>query len=360
MDDRTIERIKKGIKNPDTGPETIALMPSRTCNLRCFYCRGGRFVRSPQENENASGELSKQDLSNLLLDAKGLGVKEINLGGMIGEPFCSKNILWLIAKIKEMGFVGSMTTNGFALGRKTADLLNKCKWDILLLSLDSSEKRIQQTLRPSFNGEDYFERVIEFLERLDSLRSKVRVLLNVVISKINYRKFPELMNLANNYRCIESVNVLRLLNVGLPNYELLQLGPDELNEFRNILSRFKNDKKIRYLSDWMGQEVPGAGQAAVRKRRASASQGNRAEACFTNYYILSIDANGDIIKCPQHWVKVPGINIKSVPLNKLWKEEHLLFRKALAKKADCFNGCCTILKEQNRLIRGKLSVKEKR
>jgi len=348
MDLQTVQHITKGMKDPGIGPEIIALMPTRICNLRCFYCRGGRFVHWKQESADCSDELSTQELFNLFLDAKKLGVKEVNLGGVVGEPFCKKDILLILSKIKELGFMGSMTTNGFALNRDIAEFLTRCKWDILLLSLDSSDSRIQHTLRPAFSGENYFEHIIEFLQTLDSLRSKVRVLLNVVITKINYRKFPELMKFANSYKNIESVNVLRLLNAGLPNYELLQLNTGELNEFRKILSAFKGDKKIRYLNDWIGEN-----NAAASCPNPPAKSGS-ANPCFTNYYILSIDSNGDIIKCPQNWVKVTGLNVRQIPLSKLWAKEHLLFRKGLVKGATCFEGCCTILKEQNRMIRGRL------
>ncbi len=348
MDLKTIQRIKRGIKDPGIGPETIALMPTRICSLRCFYCRGGRFVHWQEENEDCSKELSTQELFNLFLDAKKLGVKEINLGGVVGEPFCRKDILLILAKIKELGFMGSMTTNGFALNRDTADFLTRHKWDILLLSFDSSDSRIQHTLRPAFSGESYFEHIIEFLQTLNSLRSKLRVLLNVVITKINYRKFPELMKFANSYKNIESVNVLKLLNAGLPNYELLQLNTGELNEFRKILSELKKDKKIRYLNDWFEKNDAAACCADPLEEGVSECS------CFTNYYILSIDSNGDIIKCPQNWVKVAGLNVKDTPLSKLWEKEHLSFRRGLVKRAACFDGCCTILKEQNRMIRGRL------
>jgi len=72
--------------------------------------------------------------------------------------------------------------------------------------------------------------------------------------------------------------------------------------------------------------------------------------CFTNYYILSIDSNGDVLQCPQHPVTIAGLNIRKTTLKALWGGEHLLFRERLARHAPCFGGCCTILKEQNKMI----------
>jgi MoaA/NifB/PqqE/SkfB family radical SAM enzyme len=350
MDCSTIERIKNSIKDSSIGPETIALILTRVCNLRCLYCRGGRPACVQQQNLGSTEELSSQELLEMFLDAKKLGVKEINLGGMIGDPFCKENILWILAKIKELGFVGSMTTNGFSLNRKTAEFLTACNWDILHLSFDSSDSCIQHTLRPAINGESYFERVIEFLKTLDALQSKVRVMLNVVITKLNYRKFPELVSFANNCRNIESINVLKLLNTGLSNYDLLQLSAEELSEFRQMLLALKDEKKIQYLNDWIATNDPGVDYSGMPGVNELVSSDVSTSTCFTNYYVLSIDSNGDIIKCPQHSINISGLNIRSIPLIKLWKKEHLLFRESLVKHAGCFEGCCTILKEQNRLI----------
>lgn len=355
MDDQTIERIKNGVKDLNIGPETIALMLTRVCNLRCVYCRGGRQASADQENLSSSGELSSQELLGIFLDAKELGVKEINLGGMSGEPFCKENVFWILSKIKELGFVGSMTTNGSFLDRNAAEFLTSRNWDIILLSFDSSDSCIHHSLRPAINGESYFEHIIEFLQTLDVLQSKVRVLLNVVITKINYRKLPELVRFANNYKSIESINVLKLLNTGILNYDLLQLSADELKEFRQTLLSLKDEKKIQYLNNWIELKDPEAGHPGSLAVHELESNSASMRACFTNYYILSIDSNGDIIKCPQHLINISGLNIRSVPLRQLWRKEHLLFRENLAKDAVCFEGCCTILKEQNRLIHRSLS-----
>lgn len=359
MDDQTIERIKNGVKDSSIGPETIALMLTRACNLRCVYCRGDWQACANQEKLGISDELSLQELFELFLDAKELGVKEINLGGMFGEPFCKANILLILAKIKELGFMGSMTTNGFYLNRKVAEHLTACNWNIVALSLDSSDSYIQETLRPALNGESYFERITEFLQTLDALQSKVRVLLNVVITKINYRKLPELVKLANNYKSIEAVNVLKLLNKGASNNDFLHLNADELKEFHQMLLALKNEKKIRQINNWIKINDAEVSHSGITGENEPGSSILFRNSCFTNYYVLSINSNGDIIKCPQQPINISGLNIRNTPLRQLWKKEHLLFRERLIKEAACFEECCTILKEQNRLIHRNLSVAKK-
>lgn len=349
MDHQTIERVKKGLNDPQIGPETIALMLTRLCNLNCIYCRGGRIDDRYKTPPDISDELTTRELFELFEDAYDFRVKEINLGGMDGEPFCKKDILKIMRKIKQIGFMGSITTNGSFLNSEVAKIMTDYKWEILLLSLDSAETYIQHTLRPTFNKKPYFQNIIQFLETLNKMESKLRVLLNMVISKFNYRNLPEIVKFANKYKNIESINVLRMLNMGLANYEEIQLNNKELEEFKSILLSL-NDPKINYMGDWLEREEKSK-DISIDKSDGFYlhSQGNFKK-CFTNYYILSIDSNGDVLQCPQYQRVIEGLNIKKKPLRDLWREEHLQFRQSLAKQALCFDSCCTILKEQNKLI----------
>jgi pyruvate formate-lyase activating enzyme-like uncharacterized protein len=52
MDKQTVERIKKGLKDSGTGPETIALMVTGSCNLNCVFAAGAGLKRNPRTREN--------------------------------------------------------------------------------------------------------------------------------------------------------------------------------------------------------------------------------------------------------------------------------------------------------------------
>ncbi len=351
MDQQTIARVKKAVYNPDIGPETIALMLTSICNFNCIYCRGGRIAESTSSHtHNITEELSTEELFELLDDARAFHVQEINLGGMNGEPFCKKDIIKIMHKIKQLEFCGSMTTNGSFLNAHIARQMDDCGWNILLISLDSPEASFQHMLRPALNRALYFDNIIEFLDTLESSNSKLRVLLNMVITRLNYRALPQMVKFANCYKNVESINILKLIDMCLPTYNELQLTNDELREFQSMLMHLRDEKKITYASNWV---IDTGTQQRTHKRREGNYQAHSSlcsNGCFTNYYILSIDANGDILQCPQHQKIVEGLNIRKIPLRQLWKNEHLQFRKNLAHHATCFEECCTILKEQNKMI----------
>ncbi|MFA5319769.1 MAG: radical SAM protein, partial [Candidatus Omnitrophota bacterium] len=216
MDDRTIERVRMGMNDPHTGPETIALMLTGACNLSCVYCRGGRIEDGRTESKGE--ELNTGELFGLFEDARGFRTKEINIGGMRGEPFCRKDISPIMRKIKSLGFTGSMTTNGSMLNGALAVDMSGYDWDILLLSLDAPFAGLQHSLRPAVNKQGYFQNIVEFLDTLEKISSKMRILVNMVITVHNFRHLPEMVKFVNNYKNIESLNILKLVDMGLPGY----------------------------------------------------------------------------------------------------------------------------------------------
>jgi MoaA/NifB/PqqE/SkfB family radical SAM enzyme len=352
MDTNTVEQIKRSFVDPGIGPETIALMMTSACNLECLYCRGGRPRGGDLQREGWGPELTTEEWFAVFEDARDFQVKEINLGGLVGDPFCKKDIVRILQKIKGLGFVGSMTTNGSLLNEKVAEVMTECGWDIMLLSLDSVTPEIQQKVRPALDQKPYFQNILRFLDALEPLGSKLRILLNVVITRFNYKTLPEILKFAERHKNIESVHVLKMLYSGQKDYDAMQLSEREQEEFKALLRASSGEKKLAYAGNWLDEVVvrDGAGGQAHPHSHGANVGKEIASPCFTNYYILSIDANGDILQCPQLQNPVAGMNVKKMRLKKLWTGDHLKFRQQLKESAPCFSGCCTILKEQNKMI----------
>ena len=265
MDNNTIERIKRSFIDPSVGPETIALMLTDVCNLDCLYCRGGtRENRAARKWARPGKELTTKELFALFDDARDFKVKEINLGGLDGDPFCKKDIIKIIQRIKRLGFLGSITTNGSFLTADIAQIMTGCNWDIMLLSLDSIEPDTQHMVRPALNGKPYFQHIIQFLDALDALQSPLKILLNVVISRFNYKGLPKILEVANRYKNIESVHVLKMLHFGQKDFDTMQLNRENEESFKDILRGLKNEKKLAYANSWL--ENTGTSSAEVGSR----------------------------------------------------------------------------------------------
>ncbi len=90
----------------------IRISVTSRCNLNCVYCH--------REGENnPEGEISRDDIAEILRVAKKYGVNSVKFTG--GEPLVRKDIVEIIASVPE-GMESSITTNGVFLGTLAEDL----------------------------------------------------------------------------------------------------------------------------------------------------------------------------------------------------------------------------------------------
>jgi len=197
---------------------------------------------------------------------------------------------------------------------------------------------------------------MEFISETEEINSNLKILLNVVISKLNFLEIPEIINFANQYKNIESVNILKMLPRP-KNYAEIKLNDQELEKFKTILTDLKQEEKLLYAGNWLDDPEIKKKEKNLFSHLSEIFKSKKEKRCFTNYYIVSINANGDITQCPQYQETIGKANIKQKRLTQLWEQELLDFRKKMAKNAPCYEECCTILKEQNKQIENFLNQK---
>ena len=84
------------------------------CNLRCPFCHNGSLVKKPTENPNA-----EKDVLEYLEKRKGI-LDGICITG--GEPLLQPDFKDFVLKVKEMGFLVKLDTNG-ALPKRLKDII---------------------------------------------------------------------------------------------------------------------------------------------------------------------------------------------------------------------------------------------
>ena len=83
-----------------------AIIFTHGCNLRCPYCHNPELVI---EGFNKDGSFSEKDILSFLESRKGKLDALVITGG---EPLVQSNLLPFIKKVKEMGFLIKLDTNG--------------------------------------------------------------------------------------------------------------------------------------------------------------------------------------------------------------------------------------------------------
>lgn len=106
------------------------------CNFACIQCHQLHHIETDRTQFAGTGpkRLDPQRVSQLLDEAKELGVETIEFCGR-GEPTLFPNLDALIRRTKELGFKGSLITNGSHLTEKLCNAIGESGFDEVSISL---------------------------------------------------------------------------------------------------------------------------------------------------------------------------------------------------------------------------------
>lgn len=157
------------------------LLPGYACNSNCQFCS----IEPAKRKINGT----TQELLKVIYQAKKDGFKYLGIGG--GEPTIRKDLLTLISFAKQLKFdVIRIETNGIALAYPDyCQRLVEAGLDFVKISIHGHQAKIHDFLTQvpgSFNN------VLKAIENLQKL--KVRIEINTVINKINYKFYPQFVD----------------------------------------------------------------------------------------------------------------------------------------------------------------------
>ena len=172
------------------GPLRLHLVLTERCNLTCRSCFMGQLPPRTRDQE-----LDDATLEQVVDQAIDLGVEELYLVG--GEILVRREIaLALMARVKEAGLRGDLTTNGTLLDDGVARRLVEIGWDRVQVSLDGPDPAGNDSLRPPAGS---FERTVAGTQRLVRARGGAptpEIGLTTVVSADNWRQLPAMVDLA--------------------------------------------------------------------------------------------------------------------------------------------------------------------
>lgn len=105
---------------------------TKGCNLRCPYCHNSILVLGGDKEE----EISEKEILKFLGKRKGV-LDGVCISG--GEPLIHKDIVDFIIKIKEMGYLIKLDTNGF-FPEKLSEFIRGGLIDYIAMDIKSSPK----------------------------------------------------------------------------------------------------------------------------------------------------------------------------------------------------------------------------
>jgi len=305
-----------------SAPLTFNWTLSYQCNFTCAHC----YSRNEECEELSTAELCK--IVDVLADKQ---VPFINFGG--GEPLIRPDLYEIAGYATERGLNVSMNSNGWLLDEAAAERLKAAGFKSVGISIDSVDPALHDDFR---NMPGSFERAVRALDALRKVGLKSTM--SSVISRINYRAFRELLDLAREH----GVGQVYLHNFkcsgrGFENREELDLDPAEWQSFYLEALAVKQQTRDLNISfdDPVIASLPGYAEQSLVK---GSSCGKLS---------LHLRPNGDITPCG--FIPLVVGNILRDDFDRIWFDSPVL--KAMRSKeatgkcagcgafADCQGGC---------------------
>jgi GeoRSP system radical SAM/SPASM protein len=305
-----------------SAPLTFNWTLSYRCNFTCVHCYS--------RNEECE-ELETADIFRIVDVLAEKQVPFINFGG--GEPLIRSDLYDVAAYATQRGLNVSMNSNGWLLDEAAAHRLKDAGFKSVGISIDSVDPALHDDFR---NMPGSLERAVRALDALRKVGLKSTM--SSVISRINYRAFRDLLDLAREHGVSQVyLHNFKCSGRGFENREELDLTPAEWQSFYLEALAVKNQTKDLNISfdDPVIASLPDYKEESMVK---GSSCGKLS---------LHLRPNGDITPCG--FIPVVVGNILKDDFETIWYDSPVL--KAMrAKEAtgkcsgcsafdDCQGGC---------------------
>jgi len=204
---------------------------SRICNFRCSYC----YVDGKIEYSN---ELSREEIKDVILQAKGLGARKIIILG--GEPSIYPHLVEMLAFLSENKLEIEMFTNGSGIDQHLAGVLAKHKVRVAL-KMNSRDEKIQNRLAGKEGAFTIINRALAALKEAGYPSKELFLAISTVICRVNIEELPSM------WQWLREENIEPYFEVITPQENALEnswLGvePDELKDLFVNLAAIDKEK----------------------------------------------------------------------------------------------------------------------
>ncbi|MCF6178849.1 MAG: GeoRSP system radical SAM/SPASM protein [Geopsychrobacter sp.] len=305
-----------------SAPLTFNWSLSYRCNFTCSHC---------YSREEECDELSTPQLKQIVDVLVKHQIPFINFGG--GEPLLRPDLYELTTYAREQGLNISMNSNGWLLDAAAAEKISTAGFRSVGISIDSADADLHDDFRIRPGS---FDKAVNALDVLAD--AGVRTTMSSVISRINYRQFHDLLDLARKYRVPQVyLHNFKCSGRGFKNRQELDLNPQEWKEFYVEALKVKEETKDLLISfdDPVIASLPGYADNSLVK---GSSCGKLS---------LNLRPNGDITPCG--FIPLVVGNILRDDFEEIWYNSPIL-NKMRNKEAkgkcqgcgayeDCLGGC---------------------
>ena len=293
------------------------------CNLRCRYCYEEAGEGQPNTSQK---ELTTAEAAQIL---RSLGQASRDLGRQFvicwsgGEPLLRQDLLELIACAREESLLNSIATNGALLTPEWADRLRELEVANVLISVDSLEPEIHDSLR----GKGTHARALQAIERCR--RAGLLVMVETVATRPNWQEIGKLKRWAE-----EEVGAFFFyrpaLQVGRAREAEISMTPEQYRQLysqrnREVFDKLERGKGMSIPLFSIFDLVPFGYSPATQREKDHLEWGVGCQACRL---IHGISASGELLPCIRF--KLPLGNLLRESFREISEKE--IYRKIALRK----------------------------
>ncbi len=277
---------------------------SRECNFRCAYC----YL---EDRTAAAGEMSRQEIKEVILQARELGARKIIILG--GEPSIYPHLIEMLGFLGALGLEVELFTNGSGVTDELARVLAEERVRVVV-KLNSRDAAVQDRLAGKKGA---FAIIGQALERLRSAgypSEELFLAASTVICRQNLAELPGLWQWLRSQRIEPYFEILTPQANALVNTWL----DVDTTELRELFTRLAALDRERFGRQWEPQPP---------------LVGNR---CMRHQVSCVVTAQGDVMPCVG--VTIPLGNIRHQRLADILKDSEVV--RNLKKYRETIKGPC--------------------
>lgn len=303
-------------KKPFTGPLYIGWNITFRCNCRCDHCQSWKFLDKDRE----------LDTGECLRIVQELGKAKISLLSINGgEPLLRADLYDIIKEAKRYRINVNIITNG-ALLEEQAEMLLDSGADAVTISIDGLSAEEHNSFR---HYQGLFQKAEGGMRRLRRIKNdKPRMILGSTITRKNYRGLERLIEY---WQGMVDEIVFQPVHDGFSESifkisdKNLLFNSSDKEDFTACYSRLL--KKYNWMRNRYEEEIPNFffNRAYLQERYR----------CFAGFFMLQIDAYGNVYPCPEFIENIGNLRYKS--FSDIWRSKEIqAFRRRIKdRKKNC-------------------------
>lgn len=322
------------------------------CNLRCVMCG---YWKTKREDS-----LSTARWKDILSQAAALGARKVHFSG--GEVFLRKDFLDIVEHAAGLGLKVNLTTNGTLLGPEQARRLVNARVNSVSVSLDGPTASVHNSVR----RRDYaFKRSLRAIRRLTRLAArkdaKTKVRVNFVVMRQNYRKLPEMIDLAGRLGAVDLVP----MPVDEKGEHKKRLSKRQIREYNADIAPLVLERRKRHGFSTPFERIYPFGvtkeEIALSKKGLYARGFFERRACLAPWLHMFIGWDGEVYLCCMTNRRIGSLgNAGKTPLKDIFHGPGFREVRAAFQRREHFEICrrCDLFLPENAKLHAALGTPE--